>query len=111
MLQIDVSLEWDHVNAGQIICRQNDAADSIYVVLSGRLRSILEGDVDPDTTGEERKHVLKRGESADGLGLSLLSGGPNISTNYFEILAEYGQNESVGELEVLTGMLRYFYLF
>ncbi|KAJ3090881.1 phosphatidylcholine and lysophosphatidylcholine phospholipase [Quaeritorhiza haematococci] len=42
VLHIDVALEWGQINAGQVLCRQGEAADCIYIVLNGRLRSIME---------------------------------------------------------------------
>ncbi|KAI9263644.1 hypothetical protein EDC94DRAFT_560931 [Helicostylum pulchrum] len=69
ILHIDISLEWMQVNAGQIICREGEASDAIYMVLHGRLRTI---------------HEKKEGQ--------------------IEILGEFGQGDSVGELEVLTGV-------
>lgn len=69
ILHIDISLEWMQVNAGQIICREGEPSDAIYMVLHGRLRTI---------------HEKKEGE--------------------IEILGEFGQGDSVGELEVLTGV-------
>ncbi|KAJ3300010.1 phosphatidylcholine and lysophosphatidylcholine phospholipase [Borealophlyctis nickersoniae] len=76
VLHIDVALEWGQVNAGQVLCRQGTPADSIFIVLNGRLRSIVE----------------RQRSSGD--------------SPTFEILAEYGQGESVGELEVLTDASR-----
>ncbi|GAN08518.1 patatin-domain-containing protein [Mucor ambiguus] len=69
ILHIDISLEWMQVNAGQIICREGEPSDAIYMVLHGRLRTI---------------HEKKEGE--------------------IEILGEFGHGDSVGELEVLTGV-------
>ena len=42
VLQIDASLDWMQVNAGQILCRTGDASDSFYIVINGRLRAITE---------------------------------------------------------------------
>jgi lysophospholipid hydrolase len=42
VLHIDLSLEWMQVNAGQIICREGQPSESIYMVLHGRLRTIKE---------------------------------------------------------------------
>lgn len=67
ILHIDSALDWQQVNAGQIIFRENDPADSFYIVINGRLRSITE----------------KRGSGVD-------------------VLDEYGQGDSVGELDVIT---------
>lgn len=72
VFHIDVALEWGQINAGQTLCRQGDRSHSIFIVLNGRLRSIR------DTT-----------ETKDEKSSSL------------EIQGEYGQSESVGELEVL----------
>ncbi|MCJ1370968.1 phosphatidylcholine and lysophosphatidylcholine phospholipase [Loxospora ochrophaea] len=67
ILHIDFALEWVQVDAGQVIYHQDDESDAIYIVLNGRLRSILAKE-----NGEMR------------------------------VVGEYGQGESVGELEVLT---------
>ncbi|RKO92173.1 hypothetical protein BDK51DRAFT_35697 [Blyttiomyces helicus] len=91
VLHIDVALEWGQVNAGQILCRQGEHSDSIYIVLNGRLRAIVERGGGA-TTRDEGSGVGPRG---GGMG----DGG-------FEILAEYGQGESVGEMEVLTDTRR-----
>ncbi|KAI9142206.1 hypothetical protein BKA69DRAFT_1068943 [Paraphysoderma sedebokerense] len=71
VLHIDFALEWVQVNAGQVLHRQSDRSDAIYIVLNGRLRNI---------------HEKKTG---------------------FEIVGEYGQGESVGEMEVLMDMSRF----
>ena len=42
ILHIDVALEWGQINAGQVLCRQGEISNSIYIVLTGRLRSIAE---------------------------------------------------------------------
>ncbi|KAI9262707.1 hypothetical protein BY458DRAFT_458865 [Sporodiniella umbellata] len=69
ILQIDISLEWMQVSAGQIIYREAEPSNEIYMVLHGRLRTIRE---------------KKEGE--------------------IEILGEYGHGDSVGELEVFSGV-------
>ncbi|KAI8982512.1 hypothetical protein BDB01DRAFT_792895 [Pilobolus umbonatus] len=69
ILHIDLSLEWMQVSGGQIICKEGEPSDSIYMVLHGRLRTI---------------HEKKEGE--------------------LEILGEFGHGDSVGELEVLSGL-------
>ncbi|GAA6035727.1 hypothetical protein JCM8097_005671 [Rhodosporidiobolus ruineniae] len=71
VLHIDSALDWMHVSAGQVIYRENDPADSFYIVINGRLRSITE----------------KQG------------GGVQVQ-------AEYGQGESVGELDCITASPR-----
>lgn len=42
VLHIDASLDWMHVNAGQVLWRPDDESDSFYIVINGRLRSITE---------------------------------------------------------------------
>ncbi|KAN0070974.1 hypothetical protein V8E54_011139 [Elaphomyces granulatus] len=71
ILHIDFALEWVQVSAGQVLHHQGDESDAIYIVLNGRLRSVIEK---PD--GKMR------------------------------VLGEYGQGESVGELEVMTESTR-----
>ncbi|KAJ5633407.1 Lysophospholipase nte1 [Penicillium lividum] len=71
LLHIDFALEWVQVGAGQPIYHQGDESDAIYLVLNGRLRSVLEG--------------------------------PN---GKMTVIGEYGQGESVGELEVMTESTR-----
>lgn len=71
LLHIDFALEWVQVNTGQVIYHQGDESDAIYLVLNGRLRSVLEG--------------------RDGK---------------MTVIGEYGQGESVGELEVMTESTR-----
>ena len=67
ILHIDFALEWVQVNAGQVIHHQGDDSDAIYIVLNGRLRSVL--------------------EKEDGS---------------MRVVGEFGQGESIGELEVMT---------
>ncbi|KAJ5110510.1 Lysophospholipase nte1 [Penicillium argentinense] len=71
LLHIDFALEWVQVGAGQVIYHQGDESDAIYLVLNGRLRSVL--------------------ESQNGK---------------MTVIGEYGQGESVGELEVMTESTR-----
>ncbi|CAG8445117.1 7489_t:CDS:10 [Acaulospora morrowiae] len=71
VLHIDYALDWVHVNAGQVLYREGDLSDSIYIVLNGRVRTI----------NEQQNGVI-------------------------DILGEYGQGQSVGELEVMTGTPR-----
>jgi len=71
ILHIDFALEWVQVNSGQVIYRQGDESDAIYIVLNGRLRQVLNNE-------------------QDGM----------------KVVGEYGQGESVGELEVMTESAR-----
>jgi len=67
ILHIDFALEYLQLSAGQVIYRQNEPSDAIYIVLNGRLRAI-----------QEKEDKIVR------------------------VLGEFGQSDSVGELEVLT---------
>ncbi|KAG1773999.1 hypothetical protein EV702DRAFT_1127656 [Suillus placidus] len=71
VLQIDASLDWMHVSAGQVLWRPEDTSDDFYIVINGRLRAITEGE-----------------------------GGKVIITG------EYGQGDTVGELDVITSSTR-----
>lgn len=42
ILQLDFALEWMQVPAGHVIFKENEAPDAIYIVLNGRVRSIVE---------------------------------------------------------------------
>ncbi|KAF9971874.1 phosphatidylcholine and lysophosphatidylcholine phospholipase [Actinomortierella ambigua] len=68
VLHLDYAMEWMQISASQVLHREGDDSDSIYIVLNGRLRTILEKE-----------------------------------PGKIEILREYSQGESVGELEVLMG--------
>jgi lysophospholipid hydrolase len=71
-LQIDFALEWVQTAGGHILCRQNSHSDSIFIVINGRLRA---------TYSKQQRRT---------------------STSEVEYLEEFGQGDSVGELEVLT---------
>ncbi|GAC97027.1 potential cyclic nucleotide-binding phospholipase [Pseudozyma hubeiensis SY62] len=70
ILHIDSSLDWQQVNAGQVIYREDDPSDSFFIVINGRLRAITE------------------------------------KKNGIEVHNEYGQGDSVGELDVITNSRR-----
>ncbi|KAJ1731537.1 Nte1p, partial [Coemansia biformis] len=42
ILNIDYALEWVQVKASQMVYRQGESSDAVYVVLSGRLRAFVE---------------------------------------------------------------------
>jgi len=67
ILHIDAALDWVHVEAGQVLFREGDVGDSLYMVISGRLRALQD---QPDGTRE--------------------------------VVGEYGQGDSLGEVEVIT---------
>ncbi|KAK4684591.1 lysophospholipid hydrolase, partial [Tremellales sp. Uapishka_1] len=70
VLHIDAALDWQQLGAGQVLYDHGDRSSDFYVVINGRLRSLLEKD----------KGV--------------------------EVLREYGQNDSIGELDVITAVNR-----
>ena len=41
-LKIDFALDWIHIEAGKALFRQGDKPDSIFIVLNGRLRSVMQ---------------------------------------------------------------------
>lgn len=41
--QIDFAMDWIQVDSGRAVYRQNDPSDSMYIILSGRLRSVVTG--------------------------------------------------------------------
>jgi lysophospholipid hydrolase len=67
ILHLDVALDYQQINAGQVVYEQNQVSDAIYIILNGRLRGIQH---------QQDKSI--------------------------HVLGEYGQGDSVGELEVLT---------
>ncbi|XP_065179581.1 patatin-like phospholipase domain-containing protein 7 [Sycon ciliatum] len=44
--QMDYALDWELVEAGRAVYRQGDVADSLYIVLTGRLRSVVKHKAD-----------------------------------------------------------------
>jgi predicted acylesterase/phospholipase RssA/CRP-like cAMP-binding protein len=166
VLHVDFALEWMQASAGQVLCRQGDAADSVFIVLHGRLRSIRERA--PDNPDEAPlMNGVKRGYwtapespvALDDDDLSTLPNGkgslafaahrasrqrkpivPEKKAGWFslsaqttvdptlqelaeherlrqerllssmrphlEVVNEHGAGESVGEIEVLTGLPR-----
>ncbi|KAL0944463.1 patatin-like serine [Colletotrichum truncatum] len=71
IMHIDFALDWEQVDAGQVLFHEGDESEAIHIVLNGRLRLV-----------QEKK-----------------DGGVSVR-------AEFGQGESVGELEVLTESVR-----
>ena len=71
VLHIDASLDWQQVDAGQVLWRPGENSDSFYMVLNGRLRALTDKE----------------------------DGGVNI-------VGEYGQGDTVGELDVITSSTR-----
>lgn len=42
VLQIDASLDWMQVDAGQVLWRPDDPSHSFYIVINGRLRDLVD---------------------------------------------------------------------
>lgn len=77
ILHIDAALDWQQLNAGQLLFKEGDPGDSLYVVINGRLRAM----------------AGRTGGGAPGAG-------------GLEVLAEYGQGDCVGELDVISRTAR-----
>ncbi|SCV04856.1 LANO_0G13014g1_1 [Lachancea nothofagi CBS 11611] len=89
ILKLDYALEWIHLDASEILFHQNDPANAIYVVLSGRLRQLHQSDdTDQDSAGKKNR----REQSRDN---------PKVRA-----IREYAQGESLGEVDVLTAINR-----
>jgi lysophospholipid hydrolase len=71
VLHIDSGLDWTQLNAGQVLWRPNDESDSVYIVINGRLRALVD---------QENGEV--------------------------SIVGEYGQGDTIGELDVITNSQR-----
>ncbi|KAK9235170.1 hypothetical protein V1525DRAFT_410722 [Lipomyces kononenkoae] len=52
ILYLDFALEWVQVEAGEVLYRQGDESDSIYIVLNGRMRAIKESNGEVVLVGE-----------------------------------------------------------
>jgi NTE family protein/lysophospholipid hydrolase len=71
---IETKIEWVHLRRGQILCRQGECGDSLYIVVSGRLE-VAKNDEDGSeyTTGE-----VGRGEIVGEI--AILTGGDRSAT-------------------------------
>ncbi|ODV94454.1 hypothetical protein PACTADRAFT_44793 [Pachysolen tannophilus NRRL Y-2460] len=95
ILLIDFALEWVQSQAGDILYKQGDPANGIYIVLNGRFRSLLESSPD---SGDDINNSNDRRQSSSSLS--------EEKENCITVLSENGQGESLGEVEVLTASLR-----
>jgi len=69
IVHIDAALDWVHASAGQVLFREGDEGDSLYIVINGRLRALREREGQPlevlgeysqgDSVGEDE--VMTRG--------------------------------------------------
>ncbi len=52
--QVDFALDWVHIQSGKALYRQDEPCDGTFIVLSGRLRSVISsGNVDSDNGGSD----------------------------------------------------------
>ena len=85
---IDYALDWEHCEAGETLCVQNENTDGMYVVLSGRLRAVRQ------VSGKEKnQHEENQHRDLFGVRDTHLHG---------KFVAEYGKGDSFGALEALT---------
>jgi predicted acylesterase/phospholipase RssA len=76
LAEIAEQVEWRHVHGGGILFRQGDEGDALYMVVSGRLRVILER---PDGSGSvQALREVTRGETVGEL--ALIIGEPRSAT-------------------------------
>ncbi|KIG13050.1 hypothetical protein DB30_00587 [Enhygromyxa salina] len=74
--ELEDSLEWVHVESGQVLFNHGDEADGAYIVVVGNVRVVA-----PAGDGSER--VLDDVGPAEWIGeMALLSGGPRTATVY-----------------------------
>ncbi|MBL7134150.1 MAG: cyclic nucleotide-binding domain-containing protein [Phycisphaerae bacterium] len=111
---IEQQTEWVHLHRNEVLFRQGDAGDSLYIVVSGRLRVVFE-----DENGNERVlGELGRGESVGEM--ALITGEPRSASIYTtrdtqllklskaafdEIIKRYPQ-VMMAIAEILVGRLR-----
>jgi len=55
---IEKNIEWVHLKRGEILCRQGEPGDCIYIIISGRLRAVK----DPGSPDERILNDVGRGE-------------------------------------------------
>lgn len=60
--QVDFALDWVFLESGRAVYRQNDDSDSTYIVLSGRLRSVI-------TTKNDKKEIVAEYGKGDLVGI------------------------------------------
>ena len=85
---IDYAVDWEHLQAGEIVCQQGLSAPGMYVVLSGRLRAVHEASITEQTRLaklREKELFSNSDESIQGT-----------------VISEYGRGDSFGAVEVLT---------
>lgn len=60
--QVDFALDWVFLESGRAVYRQNDDSDCTYIVLSGRLRSVI-------TTKNDKKEIVAEYGKGDLVGI------------------------------------------
>ncbi|SCU98638.1 LADA_0H14422g1_1 [Lachancea dasiensis] len=89
ILKLDYALEWVNLDASEILFHQNDPANAIYVVLSGRLRQLHQ-------SNDAEPAELSRGGDPDS----------THKSSPVRTVREYAQGDSLGEVDVLTAVNR-----
>lgn len=84
---IDYAVDWNHLQAGDIVCHQGLPTTGMYVVLSGRLRAVH------SETEKKKKKKKPKEKELFTTGDESLQG---------RAIAEYGRGDSFGALETLT---------
>ncbi len=82
--QIDFALDWVHILSGRALFRQNDRADGTYIVLSGRLRSVIHSgssNSSNSSSSSNNRRLVDEYARGDMVGLiSSATGGPHRVT-------------------------------
>ncbi len=73
---IEQQTEWIHLHRDEVLFRQGDSGDSLYIVVSGRLRVVFEN----DDGSEKVLGELSRGESVGEM--ALITGEPRSASIY-----------------------------
>ncbi|CAR22968.1 lysophospholipase [Lachancea thermotolerans CBS 6340] len=89
ILKLDYALEWIHLDASEILFNQDEPANAIYVVLSGRLRQL-------HRSNKTKPEALERKNKKRHL----------RDSSKVRAIREYAQGESLGEVDVLTAINR-----
>src|SRR4051812_3788123 len=71
---IEAEAQWTELRSGDVLFREGDAGDALYVLVSGRLRVVLRGSDGIDALDAE----IGRGEAVGEM--ALLTGAPRSAT-------------------------------
>lgn len=80
--QCDYALDWIFLESGRAVYRQDEIGDSTYIVLSGRLRSVV-------TQANGKKEIVGEYGKGDMVGI--------VSKIYFYILDNFDHNGKVND--------------